>query len=231
MCRRFTCQERPQLIAEIFGLPEFPTIHPRYNIAPTQKIPIIRQHVDGQNYLAYMQWGLIPSWMNYRSVSRRMINARSETVAEKPAFLQAVRNRRCLVVASGYYEWEQGKKATKPIYVHCKDNGPMIFAGLWEIWNSPDGEAVESCAILTTVSNQLIKPHRSAWSIIDPPEHRMPVILNQDEYQTWLDPNITDPASLVHLYRPFPVDLMEMFSVSPLVNNPKNDSAKLIAPV
>lgn len=220
MCGRFTTDIPPELLVEIFGLAETPVTIPRYNIAPTQQIPIIRQYADGQNHLDHLRWGLIPSWAQDQSIGSKMINARSETVIEKLAFKRAVRYRRCVVPSSGFYEWSTEGKAKLPWYIRLKDGSPMVFAGLWETWKSPEGE-VESFTILTTAANQLVAPLHD----------RMPVILSPDEYSTWLDRNTTNPASLVRLFQPYPVDLMEMQRVSPLVNNVRNESADLVMPV
>jgi putative SOS response-associated peptidase YedK len=217
MCGRFTLEIPSETLAELFGLAEHPVVLPRYNVAPTQRVPVIRES-EGRNRLDYLQWGLIPSWAKERSVGYKMINARSETVAEKPSFRQALRYRRCLVPASGFYEWLREGKAKLPHYLQIRDNGPMVFAGLWESWKAPEGETVESCTILTTAANHLVA------AVHD----RMPVILHPDEYRTWLDRNLTDPAGLSRLFQPYPADLMEIRPVSPLVNSPKNDMAQLI---
>jgi len=221
MCGRFTIDIPPEILIEIFGLVEHPTIHPRYNIAPTQQIPIIRQYADGQNHLDHLHWGLIPSWAKDRSIGSKMINARSETVTEKPAYRQAVRYRRCVVPSSGFYEWKQEGKVKQPWYIRLKDGSPMVFAGLWETWKSSEGEVIESCTILTTASNRLVEPLHD----------RIPVILHLDEYGEWLDRNTTNPVGLVHLFQSYPADLMEMWPVSPMVNSVKNDSAELVVPV
>jgi len=231
MCGRFTVEIPSAILAEMFVLAEYPTILPCYNIFPAQQIPIIRQHSDGQNRLDYLHWGLIPAWAKCRSIGSKMFNARSETVWEKPAFRQAVLYRRCLVLASGYYEWSLVGKGKQPLYVHLKGNSPMVLAGLWESWKSPDGEAVDSCSILTTASNGLTESHRPLLSLMEPLQHRMPVILHPDDYGAWLDRKLADPANLVHLFHPYPADLMEMWPVSPLLNNPKNNSARLVDPV
>lgn len=231
MCGRFTIDIPSERLVKTFGLAEHPTIHPRYNIAPTQQVPIIRQYADGQNRLDYLHWGLIPAWAKYRAIGSRLINARSETVTEKPAFRQAVQCRRCLVLVSGYYEWRQERKGRQPLYVHLKHDNLMVLAGLWDSWKSSEGEVVDSCTILTTTSNRLTESRRSSWMFIEAREHRMPVILHPDGHQVWLDRDITDPARLERLYYPYPADLMGSWSVSPLINNIKNDSANLICPV
>ena len=170
MCGRFTLQIPPELLAEIFGLAEIPVYPPRYNIAPTQQVAVIRQGEDGKNRFATMKWGLIPSWAKDPSIGNRMINARSETVAEKPAFRHAVRHCRCVIPASGFFEWraEGGRKL--PLYVRLKGDAPMCFAGLWEHWKSPDDGIVESCTILTTAANALIETLHDRIPVILQPQ-------------------------------------------------------------
>ena len=221
MCGRFTLQIPPELLAEIFGLMEIPVYPARYNIAPTQQVPVIRQTGDGRNHFAVMKWGLIPSWAKDPNIGNRMINARCESVAEKPAFRHAVRHSRCIVPASGFYEWreEGGKKA--PFYVQLKDGSPIYFAGLWDHWKSQEGEVIEACTILTTSANILIAPLHD----------RMPVILQSEAFLKWLDHDTCDPDKLKSLYLPYPAELMDMRTVSPLANSPRNDSAELIAPL
>ena len=155
MCGRFTIDIPPSLLSSIFGLSEPPATTPRYNVAPTQQVPVIRQYADGDNHLDYLRWGLIPSWFKEMSTSSPMINARSETVSEKPAFRQSIRYRRCVVPSSGFYEWKQEGKTKQPWYIRLKDGSPMMFAGLWDSWKSPQG-VVDSFTILTTAPNSLI---------------------------------------------------------------------------
>jgi putative SOS response-associated peptidase YedK len=221
MCGRFTLHIPPELLAEIFGLIQIPTYPARYNIAPSQLVAVVRQNGDGQNRLDMLHWGLIPSWAKDKSVCNQMINARCETVAEKPAFRHAIRYRRCLVPSSGFYEWKQEGKTKKPLYVHLKDGSAVVFAGLWESWKSSEGETIESCTILTTPSNKLIEPLHD----------RMPVILHPQEYDIWLDREISDHEKLKPLYKPYPAHNMEMYPVSPQVNSPRNDYPDLIIPV
>jgi putative SOS response-associated peptidase YedK len=168
-----------ELLAEIFGLSEPPAIPARYNIAPTQQVAVIRRRAEGGNRLDFLRWGLIPSWAKEPSIGSRMINARSETIDEKASFRAAFKSRRCLVLASGFYEWEEvaGKKV--PRYLRLKDGAPMVFAGLWECWKAPDGEIIESCTILTTTANSLIEALHD----------RMPVILKPEDFAVWLDRN------------------------------------------
>lgn len=220
MCGRFTSHIPPHLIIELFGLPEHPTVSARYNIAPTQMVPVIRRQADGQNRLDHLRWGLIPSWSKDPSVGSKMINARSETVAEKPAFKEAIRRRRCLVPASSFYEWKKNGKEKVPHCIRFKNGSPMVFAGIWDRWRSPEGEVVESCAILTTAANTLVARLHD----------RMPVILPPEDWEVWLDRTACDPAQLVRLYRPSCADQMEAFAVSALVNSVKNDAEDLIAP-
>jgi putative SOS response-associated peptidase YedK len=221
MCGRFTLHLPPELLAEIFGLLEIPVYPARYNIAPTQKVAVIRCVGDGRNRLDFFRWGLVPSWAKDLGIGNKMINAKAETVHEKAAFRHAIRHRRCLVPASGFFEWRHEGKGKIPLYVRLKNGSPMVFAAIWESWKSPEGETVESCAVLTTSSNELIEPLHD----------RMPVILHPEEYRLWLDPEISDPAKLRHLYRPYPPDQMVMYPVSPLVNSPRNDTPDLISPV
>jgi putative SOS response-associated peptidase YedK len=154
VCGRFTFDIPPELLTEIFGLAEPPAILPWFNVAPTQQVPVIRRYGDGQNHLDLLHWGLIPSWAQDKSIGSRLINARSETVTEKPSFRQAIRYRRCLVLGSGSYERVQEGKAKKPWYIRLKDLSPMVFTGLWKAWKGAEGEVVESCTILTTASHR-----------------------------------------------------------------------------
>jgi putative SOS response-associated peptidase YedK len=221
MCGRFTLQIPPELLAEIFGLTEIPVYPARYNIAPTQQVASIRCTADGHRRLDFVHWGLIPSWAKDKSIGNRMINARSDSVHEKPAFRHSMQYRRCIIPAGGFYEWkkESGKKL--PLYVRMKDGLVMAFAGIWDSWKSPEGEIIDSCSILTTSSNKLIEPLHD----------RMPIILHPEEYQLWLDREMTDPGKLKPLFQHYPADLMEMYPVSPLVNSPRNDTPDLIIPL
>jgi putative SOS response-associated peptidase YedK len=221
MCGRFTLHIPPELLAEIFGLDSIPVIPARYNIAPTQQIAVVRSNAGGANHLAFLRWGFIPSWAKDPSIGNKMINARAETVHEKPAFRHAIKFRRCIVVASGFYEWKQEGNLKVPLYVYLKDGSPVCFAGLWEVWKSPEGDSIESCSILTTSSNRLIEPLHD----------RMPVILHREEYPLWLDREMIDPEKLKPLYQPYPGDMMDMYPVSQLVNSPQNDSPELIEAV
>ena len=221
MCGRFTLELPAGLLAELFGLPEPPFFPPRYNIAPTQQVAAVRRRDEGGNRLDFLKWGLIPSWAKDPSIGSKMINARSETISEKPAFRAAFKQRRCLVPSSGFYEWEAvcGKKI--PQYLRLRNGSPMVFAGLWESWSGPDGASVESCTILTTAANALIEPLHI----------RMPVILQPGDFATWLEPNPGDPEKLKQLCRPYPAGGMERWTVSTRANSPKYDAPDLIEPV
>jgi putative SOS response-associated peptidase YedK len=221
MCGRFTLQISPELLAEIFGLAGIPVFPARFNIAPTQQIPIIRQGADSHNHFDMLRWGLIPSWAKDKSIGSKIINARCETVHEKPAFRHAIRYRRCIVLSSGFYEWRHEGKMASPFYIRLKDGSPMYFAGLWESWKSPEGELIESCTVLTTTANKLVEPLHD----------RMPVILHPAEFDIWLNRNMHDPEQLKSFYQPYPADLLEMYPVSPQVNSPKVDSPELIIPL
>jgi putative SOS response-associated peptidase YedK len=222
MCGRFTLTSEINILQESFpwlNIP--PEITPRYNIAPTQPVAVVPN--DGNNRLDFYNWGLLPSWAKDPTMGSRMINARSETLAEKPAFRSAFRRRRCLVLADGFYEWQKqpGSKAKIPTYIRLSSEKPFAFAGLWEQWNSKDGSTILSCTIITTEPNEMMK------SI----HNRMPVILPEDAYQTWLDPTEKQPDQLSVLLRPYPAELMAAYPVSTLVNNPRNDLPQCVAPL
>jgi putative SOS response-associated peptidase YedK len=190
----------------------------RYNIAPTQPIlAVANNHADR---FEHFHWGLIPSWAKDPAIGNRMINARAETLAEKPAFRTALRRRRCLVPADGFYEWKKdpGGKTKTPMHVRMKSGEIFAFAGLWETWHAPDGSVVPSLTLITTQPNELMS------EIHD----RMPVILKPQDYQRWLDPKELPPADLADLLRPYPADEMEARPVSRTVNNPKNESPDCI---
>lgn len=221
MCGRFAVDVAPEVLSETFNLAETPIMGPRYNVAPTQEAAVVREGADGGTRLDLLHWGLIPAWAKERTVACKMINARSETLHEKASFRQAYKYRRCVVPVSGFYEWRHDGKAKLPHYIRIRDGLPMLFAGLWESWRSPEGESVESFTILTTTANRLLEFIHE----------RMPVILHPAECGRWLDRRLTDPTGLAGLFQPYPADLLEMWPVSPLVNTPKVDSSELIAPI
>jgi len=197
-------------------------IPPRYNIAPSQPIAVVPN--DGQNQVEFFLWGLVPSWAKDPRIGNQLINARAETLAEKPAFRMAYRRRRCLVLADGFYEWRReppgAGRAKTPIYVRLKSGEPFAFAGLWEMWRSPDGEMLLSCAIITTTPNALLERIHN----------RMPVILRPEAYMQWLNPLEQSPDRLNDLLLPYPDSQMEAYPVSTLVNDPKTDSPACIVP-
>ncbi len=215
MCGRFTLTTTPQDLQTAFSWLSIPpdAVSPRYNIAPTQPIAVVAN--NGQKSLDYFIWGLIPSWAKDPGIGNRMINARAETLAEKPAYRSAFRRRRCLILADGFYEWKAipGKKSKQPMYIHLKSGQPYAFGGLWEIWNSPDGSIVYSCTIITTEPNTLMAEIHN----------RMPLILPEDSYEQWLSTGDFQANELAPLLQPFPADQMTAYPVSPLVNNPAND--------
>jgi len=220
MCGRFTLEISSETLKVIFGVSPFENILPRYNIAPTQMVLVLRNDPGNNRQLSYMKWGLIPHWAKEASIGNHMINARSETVDEKPSFRSALKHRRCIVPASGFYEWQKVGTKKQPYYITLKDGSPMMFAGLWDRWVSPDGIVVESCTILTTSSNELVSPLHD----------RMPVILSRDVIDRWLDSRVTDPAELKSLLKPYQSDSMSLYLVSNMVNSPKNDDPGCIEP-
>ncbi len=221
MCGRYTLATPGDVIAQQFALAATPSLTARYNIAPTQEVPAVRAAQGGARELAMMKWGLVPRWAEDPSIGNRLINARSETVAEKPAFRSAFKRQRCLVLADGFYEWQKvGAGAKQPFHIRLAGGGPFAFAGLWEHWQK-EGQTVESCTLLTTGPNGLMAPIHD----------RMPVILDPAEYELWLDPRQTDRARLEPLLDSFPAEGMEAWPVSRLVNSPGNDSPRCIEPV
>jgi putative SOS response-associated peptidase YedK len=222
MCGRFTLTVDPAQLQEAFPWIDVPAeITPRFNIAPSQPVAVVTN--NGENRLEFFNWGLIPSWAKDPSIGNRLINARAETLAEKPAFRTALRRRRCLVLADGFYEWRQdpGSKTKTPIYIRKKNNDPFAFAGLWESWNSPDGSNILSCTIVTTDPNQLLADIHN----------RMPVILPENAYANWLDPSERRPEEFKDLLRPYPDGELEAYPVSRLVNKPSNELPDCIKPI
>ena len=221
MCGRFVTTISPELLVKIFGLQGLPDFEPRFNVAPSQHVWVVRS-VGDHNRLDLMKWGLIPSWSKDTAIAAHTINARCETVAEKPAFRHAIKKQRCIVPAAGFYEWQHSKGHKQPYYVRMVNSGLMAFAGLWEKWKSEDDEDfLETFTILTTSANELITPIHT----------RMPVILYPEDYDLWLDTTMHDPEQLQRLYQPFPPDLLTAHKVPDLVNNPRFDSPACIAQV
>ncbi len=218
MCGRYTLKTPSRRIAEAFDLPEIPDREPRFNIAPTQLVLIVRNE-EGDRVARMVRWGLIPFWAKDPSIGNKLINARSETVAEKPAFRQAFQKRRCLVIADGFYEWEKVRKIKQPRYYQVGDGGPFAFAGLWERWDKGE-EPLESCTILTTLANL---PLARVYE-------RMPVILPPEVYDIWLGED-TSARQLQRLLTAYSDSDITEDRVSSRVNSPKNDDAELIRPL
>ena len=224
MCGRYTLTADLKKVADRFGAPmpadEWATCAPpRYNIAPTQAVIVVGD--DGKRYMKEMLWGLIPSWAKDPGIGNRMINARAETLAEKPAFRAALKKRRCIIPADGFYEWQKLGKVKQPVRIVLKSREPFGFAGLWEHWKPPEGEEVLSCTIVTTEANVLLKAVHE----------RMPVILTRDAEAAWLDPKTQEPEKLLPLLRQYPPDEMEFYTVSRDVNSPAVDNASNIEPI
>jgi len=198
-----------------------PQITPRYNIAPTQPIAVVPN--DGRNAVDHFVWGLIPFWAKDPSIASRMINARSETLAEKASFKNAYKRRRCLILADGFYEWAKvpGQKAKQPYLIRLEDGAPFAFAGLWEEWQSPEGSQLKSATIITTEPNPLVA------SI----HNRMPVILHPDNYPLWLSTEEKRPDDLQHLLTAYPAEEMIAYPVSTSVNSPANDLPENVVPI
>jgi len=221
MCGRFTLTVDPAQIEDVFSDYDFPNqFAPRFNIAPTQ--PVLAIPNNAKNKADFFLWGLIPSWSKDPSIGNKLINARGETLAEKPSFRGSFKYKRCLIPVDGFYEWKShpGSTSKTPYFIHMKDRKPFAFAGLWDEWQSPDGDSVRTCTIITTDPNELMSTLHS----------RMPVILHPDDYAIWLDPAPQTPEKLMHLIKPFPTENMSAYPVSTLVNKPGNDRPECVVP-
>ena len=227
MCGRFALMTPTEQLALLFDLPEtavsnLPTSVSRFNIAPTQPVAAIRLDQAGARNFTFFRWGLIPSWAKDIKIGSRMINARSETVAEKPSFRAAFKRRRCLIPADGFYEWQKRNGGKQPMFIRPAAGEELSFAlaGLWELWRDPDGGTLQSCTILTTSPNELMAPIHN----------RMPVIIEPEDYDLWLDPE-PNPEQGLHLLRPYPAEKMVAYPVSTIVNNPRNDVPECVQPI
>jgi putative SOS response-associated peptidase YedK len=219
MCGRYAFYSPAEAVKATFALDDVPALEPRYNIAPTQPVAAVRAGEEGSRSLAMLHWGLVPKWAKERAIGNRMINARAETLAEKPAFRDAFRRRRCLVVADGWYEWQVAPGGKQPWFVRLRDGRLIAFAGLWERWRDPsDGATLESCTIVTTDASQSIR------KIYD----RMPVVLAEEDWDRWMDTAFSDTDKLSELLRPFEPKALQAWPVSRMVNAPKNQGPKLI---
>ena len=217
MCGRYAVTSSPEAIRALFRYPEQPNFPPRYNVAPTQPIAVVRL-VDGVRHFALVRWGLLPSWVKDPKTFTLLINARGESAAEKPAFRAAMRRRRCLIPADGFYEWRREGERKRPYFVHAKAGGPLAFAGLWECWTGPDGEELETAAIVTTSANRLLAPIHD----------RMPVIVPPDAFDLWLDCAKVDARTAAAVIAPAREGLLQAYEVSTAVNRTANDDANLL---
>jgi len=217
MCGRFTLRAPKERIKREFQLQEEPLVEARFNIAPTQNIIAVRQSADGRE-AAEFKWGLIPSWAKDASMGARLINARSETVTEKPSFREAFKRRRCIIPADGIYEWQRAGGRKQPFFFHMRDDRVFGFAGLWDKWREEEGEVIESCTILTTEANDVFRPVHD----------RMPVILPPETYDEWLSDDPRGVEALKELLRPYPSSEIVAYPVSPQVNGPQSQGPDLI---
>jgi putative SOS response-associated peptidase YedK len=217
MCGRYLLTTPVDALSQLFRFTQRPNLGPRYNIAPTQDVPIVRRTRAGEGReLLLVRWGLVPYWADDVKVGNRLINARAETLERTPAFREAFQRRRCLVPADGFFEWLKQGKTRQPLLIRRKDQAPFAFAGLWERWRQPDGQILRSCTIVTCPANALVAPIHD----------RMPVILGPGDLERWLDPE----AGGVELLRPCPDHWLQAYEVDPRVNSPANDDPACIAP-
>lgn len=219
MCGRYVMTSPIEAMQQMFGFEERPNLPPRFNVAPSQEVPIVRRRKDGTGReLALVRWGLIPYWAKDSSIGYKLINARAESLASKSAFREAFRKRRCLIPSNGFYEWEKQGNSRQPWLIRPKGGGLMAFAGLWEVWRDPaSGQRVHSCTVVTGEPNALA----ARW------HDRMPVILAPEDYERWLDP----AADIEALLGPCPEAWLEAYPVSPRVSRPENDDPELIEPL
>ncbi len=223
MCGRFTLRAPASAVAEQFGLLDVEPLEPRFNIAPTQAVAAVRRTHENDapaRQLVFLKWGLVPSWAKDPKIGNSLINARAESVADKPAFRTAFRRQRCLILADGFYEWQRTGGKKQPYFIRLADDRPFALAGLWEFWEWPNHSALETCTLITIGANELMEPIHN----------RMPVILSPDDYDRWLDPAVQKPEQLRPLLRSYPSDAMLAYPVSTRVNNPRNEDARCIAP-
>ncbi len=219
MCGRYSITTPVEGMRRVFGFPERPNLEPRYNLAPTQSAPIVRLGEDGRRHLASLRWGLIPSWAKEAAIGSKLINARSETLAEKPSFRGPLKSRRCLVPADGFYEWLKTDAGKQPYRIALADGGVFAFAGLWDRWALPGQDAVESFTIITTAANELLSPIHD----------RMPVMLDPAAYDLWL--TAPPKEALAALDARIRSRAMTAYRVGPRVNSPRNDDPACLEPM
>jgi len=219
MCGRYVITSSPEAFRRLFGYPEQPNFPPRYNVAPTQAVPIMRLH-EGKRQFALVRWGLIPSWVKDPRTFSLLINARGESVVEKPAFRAAMKRRRCLFLTDGFYEWKEDGGRKRPYFARPKSGGPMAFAGLWETWTGPNGEEQGTAAIVTSEANRTLSAVH----------HRMPVIVEPSGFDFWLDTANVDAKTASAAIVPAREDLLEVYEISTAVNRVANDSPTLLEP-
>jgi putative SOS response-associated peptidase YedK len=220
MCGRYTLTASPEVLRALFAYAERVNFPPRYNIAPTQPIGVVRL-VEGKRQFALVRWGLLPSWVKDPKGFSLVFNARGESVLDKPAFRNAMKRRRCLIPADGFYEWQNAGERKRPFYVHAKSGAPLAFAGLWETWTGPNGEELDTAAIFTTHANKALAPIHE----------RMPVIVPPEAFGLWLNSNEVDAITAAALIAPAPDGMLDAYEISTAVNRTANDNAKLIEPV
>lgn len=221
MCGRFGFITPIEILRNIFKLNRIEEVEPNYNIAPTQNVPVIRETADARE-LVPMRWGLIPFWAKDISIGNKMINARAESLFEKPAFKQAVTRRRCLIPADGFYEWKKVGKAKQPYYIRAKEDTPLALAGMWDRWKNPDdGQELQTCTIITTEANELVAPLHD----------RMPVIVDLADTDTWLNPEVKDLEHIRPLLRPYDAKKMTFYPVSTRVNSSGYKGEECIVPL
>lgn len=223
MCGRYTLRVTGERVAEHFDLPPAETagLEPRYNVAPSQEVPAVGPREEGGRGLAAFRWGLVPRWAGEPSDLPDLINARSETVHEKPSFRDSFARRRCLLPADGFYEWKKGGGGSRPHFVRRRDDGLFAFAGLWDRWEGEDGGVVLSCTVLTTDPSDAVRPLHD----------RMPVIVETDDYDLWLDRTVRERGPLEEVMRPYDGDRLVHHPVSRRVNSPANDGPACVEPV
>lgn len=221
MCGRYTLHGPQSRYQEYFDTLTWADFADRYNIAPTSLVPVIRQSPEGARVADLLKWGLIPHWAKDPTIGNKLNNARGETVAEKPSFRDAYKRRRCIVPASGFYEWKAEGKIKQPYYIRYKDGSPLAMAGLWESWRDQEGQIVRTFCIITTGPN----------AVMEPIHDRMPVLLHREDFGRWLDPAVNAGAELGHLIAPYPPERMEAWPVSRAVSRTSNEGEELISPL